>query len=229
MSGLRDLLIRCPTVYASLEADLQRGSAGGESERVSGGGGDEKPAPVQLAVADHRHALLRGLRYWVAITSQHPEVPQPFGVAESPVKMCAWLLGNYHLLSVAHQTEMASNLSDWVHGSSGMGDLPKIRSSVPLGVTCLNVTEVDDVVLYACGGTLWAMMPADRDASAWLTCRECRGRWDVTDLPAAANISVPVHEAAQMLGVHVRTIRRRATREGGMVKLGDVLRNGVAH
>lgn len=222
-SKLEQLLVSLPDVYGQLEDALHGTRAGGDSERVTGGGGDSRPAPLQLQVAEHRAQLVRGVRYWLARTQGELHLCARGRVGQRLALGTAWLLAYVHQLPAESQAELQANLADWHRKARALTDLPRLRGSVLLGA-CPNA----GLELWSCTGQLRAMLPADRDASAYLSCRDCGGRWDVTELPEAANVTVPVHVAADLLGVSVRTIQRRAERDAGVVKLGDVLRTECA-
>ena len=127
-------------------------------------------APAQLEFIEHRHKLLRGLRWWVTQTGD-PRVPVGAGLTAHG--LCRWLAPRVKRMSEEKQDEFWRNLSDWA-----------------------------DVARDLSG-------PADRAVSV------PESGWDQT---------VPVHVAAQILGVSVRTVQRRAPREAGTVRLGDVAR-----
>lgn len=220
---LRQLLTTTPDVYGVLREALVRPTTGTSGPRVSGGGGDERPAPLQLQVAEHRHTGLRGLRWWVhTLDTRLARAPHTLGptprVGESPAAMCAWLMHGAYLLDHDQAAELADNLATWQHRARVLTDLPQLRGRLPLGAPCAASTEH-----WRCPGELWAMLPADRDRPMWLACPECRARWTPTELPAALDVVVPVRVAAELLGVTVRTVQRRASRDGGRVRLGDVL------
>lgn len=130
-----------------------------------------RPAPGRLPVMEHRHKLLRGLRWWVDAVRDPEEQTR---VGESVPHMCAWLLAHEGDLAPEDREEMTKNLNDWVSKAWGLvGPLEQLAVELPAGA--------EDQV-------------------------------------------VPVHVAAQVLGVSVSTVKRRAPRVGGMVRLGDAMR-----
>lgn len=224
MSDLRRLLLDTAAVYADLEDALhgvRTGDPGGPR-----GTKVEAPLPLAAEVADHRHLLLRGLRYWAGKVGATPRVLAQGGVSH----LTAWVVSQLDTLDAEERTELRTNLLDWQRGARGRMDLPKLRGSIPLpGVTCPDRAEVDGAEVYACAGALRIVLPADKDTAPWLSCSTCRTRYAVTDLPAAADVRLPVHVAAELLDVSVRTIQRRTeAREDGMVRLGDVVRTDCA-
>lgn len=171
MTTLRAALELVPRVYADLgTAMVPGGSSAVDGERVSGGGQTEAPAPARLEVAEHRHLLLRGLRWWVDVID--PDTPLPVG--DSPTRMCAVILANLDALAPEDHTALAENLTDWLHGAYPFMGKPEpvTRATLP---------------------------------------------------PEALDAVVPVHVAAKVLGVSLRTIQRRAPgRTAGTVRLRDV-------
>lgn len=114
MTTLRAALELVPRVYADLgTAMVPGGSSAVDGERVSGGGQTEAPAPARLEVAEHRHLLLRGLRWWVDVLD--PDTTMPVG--DSPAKMCAVILGNLHHLDTEDAETLRSNLTEWLHAA----------------------------------------------------------------------------------------------------------------
>lgn len=215
---LDELLRTTPAVYATLEDALLRPTTGPGAERVSGGGGDDRPAPLQLQVAEHRHTGLRGLRWWVARLARELDKGLPTELGENPTGMCAWLYGNADQLDQATRAELADNLTSWQRRARVLTDLPELRTTLPLPEPCPAGGE-----LWDCPGQLRVNLPADRGRTAWVTCPSCRARWEVTELPQAADVRLPVHIAAELAGVTVRTVQRRTERDDGMVRLGDAL------
>lgn len=221
---LTQLLQTLPDVYGQLEDALHGTATGPGGERVSGGGGDDRPAPLQLQVAEHRAQLVKGVRYWLARTQAELRLCSRGRLGDRLELGTAWLLDHHRQLSAESQAELADNLAGWLRKARSLTDLPQLRGTLPLG-GCLNTGE-----LWSCAGTLTAMLPADRRRQVYLSCRDCGGRWDVTELPDAANVQLPVHLAAELLGVTVRTVQRRAAddRDAGTVRLGDALRSECA-
>lgn len=215
---LDQLLRTTPAVYATLEDALLRPTTGPGAERVSGGGGDDKPAPLQLQVAEHRHTGLRGLRWWVARLGLELDQQPPATLGEHPAGMCAWLLSLADQLDPDTAGELADNLASWQRRARVLTDLPELRTTLPLPERCPAGGE-----LWDCPGNLRVNLPADRGRTAWVTCPSCRARWEVTELPQAADVRLPVHVVAELLGVTVRTVQRRTERDDGMVRLGDAL------
>jgi len=161
------VLATIPEVYAQLGEALTPGRGGGEPSAPDP---LHKPAPARLDAVEHRHLLLRGLRWWLATTSSSG-VPE--GVGDSPAKACAILLARLPHLTAEQRAELHSNMDGW------------LRKAWPL---------VGDVA----------------------TPKPAR-------LPLQAmHQRVPVHVAAEVLGVSVSTVKRRTPdRVGGHVTLED--------
>lgn len=114
---LDHLLRRVPTVYALLADALEPGGSAPGGERVQGGGSTHAPAPANLSVAEHRHKLVRGLRWWVdAVTVD--ELPGKVG--DSPARMCAWLITQVPSMEPEDRAELASNLDRWLFKADSM-------------------------------------------------------------------------------------------------------------
>lgn len=223
--SLRSLLLDTARLYADLEDGLHGVRTGepGEPRSTS----VDRPLPLDADVAEHRHLLVRGLRHWVARTRN---AGAPTQHTTRVPAMVAILISRLDDMDTADRTELADNLEGWRRGARGRMDLPKLRGSIPLGAgTCPDTAELDGQAMYACGGELRVMVPADRNRPAWVQCRTCSTRWAVHELPAAADQQVPVHVAAELAGVTVRTIQRRTgARDSGQVRLGDALRTDCA-
>lgn len=110
MTPLADLLVRVPAVYAELGNALLPRRSGEPSDTSPDP--RHRPAPANLDVTDHRHQLLRGLRWWVdAVHEKGQRVPR---LGDSPARMCAWLLAHLEHMAPEDQAELQTNLWDWV-------------------------------------------------------------------------------------------------------------------
>jgi hypothetical protein len=111
---LRRLLTEVPAVYAVLgEALVPGGGGGGDGMPRAPKDPLERPAPANLEVAEHRHKLLRGLRWWVdAVRDPDQELP-PIG--HHATLMCAVLLGHLDAMAPEDHAELRTNLEDWLH------------------------------------------------------------------------------------------------------------------
>lgn len=213
LDDLARLLLQSAQLYADLADALTGVRTGEDADRVSGGS-VEAPLPVDTAVVDHRHLLVRGLRYWCA---RKPRCES--GVLETVPAMVAHLIGHLPDMDAEARTELRSNLLDWRHGVTKVTSGPRLRGKLPLPASCPNATNE----LWNCTGTVTLLLPADKRRKPWLECDVCKARLEVAELPQAADTLLPVHEAAALLDVSVRTVQRRAARDSGYVRLGDLL------
>lgn len=214
---LRRLLERVPAVHAQLGDALVPSGSSPDGERVTGGGGDSRPAPARLEVAEHRNELLRGLRWWCAHTTAAATRPT---MGDSPARMCAWLIAHMFTLDRGQHTELGDNLETWLRRARKLAADERPARLVPLPAGCL--TETTE--LWECVGTLALAIPQrGREGTPELRCSECRASFPVTELPAAANVQLGVADAAALLGMSVRTVQRRAPRDAGTVRLSDLL------
>ena len=223
LTPLGKLLVQTAQVYDQLEDALHGTQGVSTGDRVTGGG-DSRPLPIQADVAEHRHLLLRGLRYWASKVHATPRVLAQGGVSH----LVAWLVSEAHTLPAADQSEMGDNLRDWMAGVETATAAPSIRARIPLGGTCPTSNEH-----WTCGGTLAALLPVAPTDPAYLQCSECKSRFDVTDLPSAADVELSLSDAAALTGTPAGTLKTRVhygrliptTRTPLRVRLGDVLRS----
>lgn len=119
MSRVVTLLRRVPIAYEELGQSLL--PSAGRGEMVSGGGElVNRRAPASIAIIDHRHKLLRGLRWWVdALDGGDRSLP----AADNVAAMCGWLTKMVHVLEPEDEIELTRNLGQWVDRAfSLMGD-----------------------------------------------------------------------------------------------------------
>lgn len=119
MIPLANLLERVPAVYAELGHALLPGRSGEPSDTSPDP--RHRPAPARLEVTDHRHKLVRGLRWWVDVIAADTRVP----VGESVPRMCAVILANLHVLEDEDAAELQANLWEWI------GDAMPLVGAVP--------------------------------------------------------------------------------------------------
>jgi hypothetical protein len=111
VTPLRDLLVRVPAVYAELEHALLPGRSGEPSD--SSPDPRHRPAPARLEVTEHRHQLLRGLRWWVDAVGVEGRLRTAPMLGDSPARMCAWLLAHLDVMADEDRAELRANLWDW--------------------------------------------------------------------------------------------------------------------
>lgn len=128
MTTLEVALATVPVVYAELEAALVPGGGGG-GERVSGGTRTAPADPARLEVVEHRHKLLRGLRWWVDAVADDT----PHYVGDSPARMCVVILDNLRHMDPDDRAELRANLDDWLHDAyPHVGVVEQPRGVLPL-------------------------------------------------------------------------------------------------
>lgn len=128
MTPLERCLRQIPGVYAELEQALVPGRSGEPS-----GAPDpiHRPAPANLSVTDHRHKLVRGLRWWVdALHGAGSDAR----VGHSVPLMCLWLHQNRAALEAEDAETLTRNLQVWLAGAwEFMGDpTPTAAPQIPL-------------------------------------------------------------------------------------------------
>lgn len=109
MRPLRDLLVQVPAVYAELEHALLPVRTGEPSDTSPDP--RHRPPPANLAVTEHRHLLVKGLRWWVDAVRDRGERTE---VGHSVPRMCAWLLGHVDVMAPEDQAELHANLTEWL-------------------------------------------------------------------------------------------------------------------
>lgn len=166
MSTLEQTLALVPAVYARLGDALTPGRGTGEGNTPDP---RHKPAPARLDAVEHRHLLLRGLRWWVDAVDDGERRIVPVGA--SPARMCAFLLWSAPRMAAEDRAELHGQLTEWLAKAWPLvGDVPTPRPRLPL---------------------------------------------------EALTRRVPVHVAAEALGVSVSTVKRRTERTDGTVVLKD--------
>lgn len=117
-TALHRLLTAVPAVYETLGEALVPGGGGLAADDMPRAPKDplQRPAPANLDVTDHRHELVRGLRWWVDAVRERGEHTR---VGHSVTLMCAWLLGNLGAMAPEDHTELADNLRTWLGKAGG--------------------------------------------------------------------------------------------------------------
>lgn len=118
MSELQRLLRTIPGLYEELEDGSLPMRTGEVSDRPKDP--REKPAPGRLPVIDHRHELVRGLRWWVDAVRENGERTPRMG--DNVFRMCAWLHSHVDVMAAEDRAELLSNLSGWVRTAWRMMD-----------------------------------------------------------------------------------------------------------
>lgn len=130
MTPLERVLRQVPGVYAELEQALipvRRIDPPDTSPDPR-----DRPAPANLNVTDHRHKVVRGLRWWV--DALHPKDGKAPRVGHSVALMCLWLWQHRTELEAEDAETLASNLREWVADSwEYLGATPEpSKPTIPL-------------------------------------------------------------------------------------------------
>lgn len=179
MTPLDRLLVRVPAVYAELGHAMLPGRAGGDGPAAAPDP-VHRPAPGNLDAAEHRHVLVKGLRWWVDVVDH--DGPR---VGDSVPKMCAVLLGHLHVLAPEDRETLQENLWDWIGGAMPLvGAVPTPEPPLPLEALDRRVPV--HVAAKALGVSVSTVKRrADREAGTVLL-RDAAGPACVmSDLPAA--------------------------------------------
>jgi hypothetical protein len=76
-----------------------------------------RPPPANLDVAEHRHQLLRGLRWWADAVGTEGAGRH---LGESVAHMCAWLIAHLGDMAAEDQETLYGNLNEWLAKATGM-------------------------------------------------------------------------------------------------------------
>jgi hypothetical protein len=79
----------------------------------------ESPAPGRLDVMEHRHELVRGLRWWVDAVHDGDEGTPDLS---SPGAMAWWLQTRLVVMAAEDRAELADNLSRWLRRAWQLAD-----------------------------------------------------------------------------------------------------------
>lgn len=132
-TAARDVLLRVPYVYAELALSLVPGAPAPDGERVAGGGSVTPPAPANLDVADHRHQLVRGLRWWVDAVRDDDTPPR---LGESVSRMAVYMVSVLPAMAAEDVAMLHENLMDWLYAAyphMGKVEAPTAPVRLPLG------------------------------------------------------------------------------------------------
>ena len=182
MSNLRHLLAQCAETYDDL-VDASLPGRGDPDERPAADP-TRKPAPGSLSVIDHRHQLVRGLRWWVDAVRDPGEPTRLGGDVRA---MCAYLAGHLEVMAPEDRAELAGNLSAWLNRAAAfMGEPTRPPQPLPLEALAPGVAPVrvaDAAALLGCTvRTVQRRVPADQRPGGMVLLRDA-WRCDLCDLP----------------------------------------------
>lgn len=137
MTPLERCLRQVPGVYSELEQALVPGRSG----EPSGKAPDpiDRPAPGDMRVMEHRHMVVRGLRWWVDALRERGEHTQ---VGHSVPLMCLWLFNNRGVLEPEDEATLTTNLREWLtEAREFMGAPESTEVTIPLEAYGQTVTQ----------------------------------------------------------------------------------------
>lgn len=176
--SLEQVLRQVPGVYRDLEDALIPGRSGepsGPPDPV------HKPAPANLNVTEHRHKLLRGLRWWV--DAVHPKDGRVPRVGEDVALMCGALLAALPVMDDEDRATLHNNLRSWlVKAYVFMGDPEPTTVALPPAALDQRVRVADAARILGCTvRTVQRRVPAERRGGGLVLLREA-WRCELCDL-----------------------------------------------
>jgi len=162
---LDQLLAAIPGVYDDLVDGALPVRTGEPSDRSPDP--REKPAPGRLDVMEHRHQLVRGLRYWSARAQAELELTTNGRVGQDVTRACAWLATLSPDLARETRDELGRNLAEWLGTAWGhLGDpdpAPSVPAGLPAGAAEQVVRVADAAKLLGCSvRTIQRRVPAEQ-------------------------------------------------------------------
>ena len=136
MTPLQRQLATAASVYADLVDAALPGNAGDPNDRPAPDP-TRKPAPGNLGVMEHRHELVRGLRWWVDAVRDPGEHTQ---VGHDVTLMARWLAEHVDVMDETDARDLEAHLRRWLGKAAGIMGSP---DSPPIS---LPVEAMDRVV-----------------------------------------------------------------------------------
>lgn len=173
--NLGEALSAVAVAYADLEDALIPGRSG---EPAGSPDPTNRPAPGNVQVMEHRHKLVRGLRWWVdALRDGDTRVGQDVDL------MCRWLWENRGVLEPEDAAELLGNLTEWLRGAWGfMGHPDPARVEVAPAVLDQRVRVADAARMLGCSvRTVQRRVPVEQRAGGLVLLREA-WRCELCDL-----------------------------------------------
>lgn len=179
MKQLETLLGQVASVYA----DLVDASLPGRSGEPSDSAPDPlcKPAPGNLSVMDHRHKLVRGLRWWVDAVQDSSGAR----VGESVPAMVRVIHAHLPVMADEDRAELARNLGDWLHAAwPYLGDPgAPVQLDLPAEAYLQRVRVADAAAILGCTvRTIQRRVPADRRQGGMVVLGEAADRCEHCEL-----------------------------------------------
>lgn len=129
MNALQRDLQLAASVYADLiDASLP---GRGDPEERSAPDPTRKPAPGDLGVMEHRHSLVRLLRWWVDAVRDPDELTR---IGDDVTRMCGWLAAHEVHLALEDHERLYMQLREWLDRAMGIMGSPESPPAVlPVG------------------------------------------------------------------------------------------------
>lgn len=181
MTGLQRRLASAASVYD----DLLEASLPGRSGEPSGSTPDprDKPVPGSLSVLDHRHDLVRLLRWWVDAVHEHGERTARMG-SDVPA-MARYLAAHVHVMADEDAGTLYGRLGGWLVRAAGMMGEPTSAPIVLEGAQLDQRVRVADAArLLGCTvRTVQRRVPADQRQDGMVRLLDAVPRCELCDLP----------------------------------------------
>lgn len=152
MSSLRRNLEWAASVYGDL-LDASMPGRGDPEERPAPDP-TRKPAPGNLTVMEHRHELVRLLRWWVDAVRDPDEVTR---IGDDVARMCGWLAAHEGDMADEDHRDLCAAVSSWLVRAAGMMGEPE-SAPAPLPVEAWDRVVPQSVAAQALGvpvSTIW--------------------------------------------------------------------------
>lgn len=160
MTGLQRQLAAAAAVHADL-VDAALPGGGGDPDERPAPDPTRKPAPGNLGVMEHRHALVSLLRWWVDAVRDPGERTQ---VGHDVSMMARWLAAHEDVMAPEDTARLFGQVRGWLHTSAGiMGE----STSAPIDLTTAQLDQrvrvADAARILGCTvRTVQRRVPADQ-------------------------------------------------------------------
>jgi len=181
VTGLARQLATAAAVHADLVDAALPGNAGDPNDRPAPDP-TRKPAPGNLTVMEHRHRLVRLLRWWVdAVHERGERVPR---MGHDVARMARWLAAHEDVMAPEDAARLFGQLRGWLHTSSGMmGEQTSAPISLRDDQLDQRVRVADAARLLGCTvRTIQRRVPADQRPGGMVRLGDA-ARCDHCDLP----------------------------------------------